>query len=680
MDNKKALILLIVALVVIAAGTVIFLTTGKTQQNEVYTVTFVSDNGAVITTQKVEQGGKAVMPQTPVKEGYVFIGWTYDGTTYDFSSNVTSNITLEAKWQEVKQDVKTFVVTFNSDGGTTIENQIVEENKKVEKPENPEKEGHVFKAWMLNDAEFDFNTEVTANLELKAKWEQVKENKEEEKEESKDKVETITVKKPTLSIPAEAPGSAQLSIVHTGTYKSGTKNISGWELYEKSGSKYTKVYSSTKEFTKKVTVDLGESKIYVARAYTYDKSNKKVYSAYSNEVKVEDILAKPTLSAGAGSKGMAILTIGLKGAYDTELALKQIAGYELYEKVGTKYTKLDSWEVRADVGETRTFVARVYAYNKANKKVYSAYSNEFKLTNPVEKPTLSTPAGGPGSAQFTIVYEGFYADEFGKNFMNGWELYEKNGTKYTQVYTSETKYDTNITLDVGESKTYVARVYAYNKSNKKIYSSYSNEVKLENKLVTPKLTEGGIGGAEGILSILLNIDSLQQITGIEVYSSTSKNGKYTLQKTVRKEDWNNTTATVSALKGQHLYFKVRTYAKNSAGTFYSEYSNALEVDNRLKTPKLTEGGIGGGEGVLSILLNIDSLQQITGIEVYSSTSKDGKYTLQKTVKKEDWNNTTATVSALKGQRLYFKVRTYVKNSAGTFYSEYSNALEVDNTK
>jgi len=49
-------------------------------------------------------------------------------------------------------------------------------------------------------------------------------------------------------------------------------------------------------------------------------------------------------------------------------------------------------------------------------------------------------------------------------------------TTYTLIHTSETEFVKDVTVDVGESKTYVARVYTYNKSNKKIYSNYSNEI------------------------------------------------------------------------------------------------------------------------------------------------------------------------------------------------------------
>lgn len=63
------------------------------------------------------------------------------------------------------------------------------------------------------------------------------------------------------------------------------------------------------------------------------------------------------------------------------------AGWTLYEKVGTTYTKIkdiegvETYDASADVGEKKIFVAKVYALNKSGEKVYSEYSNEYVLDN-----------------------------------------------------------------------------------------------------------------------------------------------------------------------------------------------------------------------------------------------------------------------------------------------------------
>lgn len=141
-----------------------------------YNVSFETDGGTQISSQIINQGEKVVKPDDPKKEGYIFIEWLYEGKSYDFSLEVTSNFVLTAKWQEQIDDVETFIVIFDSDGGTTIPNQIIEKGGVVKKPQEPTKEGYTFKGWQLNNIDYKFDTIVESNLELKAKWEKTKEN------------------------------------------------------------------------------------------------------------------------------------------------------------------------------------------------------------------------------------------------------------------------------------------------------------------------------------------------------------------------------------------------------------------------------------------------------------------------------------------------------------------------
>lgn len=68
-----------------------------------YTVKFDSNGGSSVQNQKVEKNERAVLPDSPVKDGFVFDGWYSDSefsVKYDFTEKVTSNITLFAKWTE----------------------------------------------------------------------------------------------------------------------------------------------------------------------------------------------------------------------------------------------------------------------------------------------------------------------------------------------------------------------------------------------------------------------------------------------------------------------------------------------------------------------------------------------------------------------------------------------------
>ena len=67
----------------------------------------------------------------------------------------------------------TFAVRFDTDGGSEIEPTMVEHSHTVRPPSDPEKSGHTFTGWYLDNAPYDFATPVTAPLTLKAKWEKV---------------------------------------------------------------------------------------------------------------------------------------------------------------------------------------------------------------------------------------------------------------------------------------------------------------------------------------------------------------------------------------------------------------------------------------------------------------------------------------------------------------------------
>lgn len=73
-------------------------------EEEKVTVTFETGGGTDIEPQTIASGTQAVEPDVPTKDGYVFDGWYTDAECtdrYDFSTLVTANLTLYAKWNEV---------------------------------------------------------------------------------------------------------------------------------------------------------------------------------------------------------------------------------------------------------------------------------------------------------------------------------------------------------------------------------------------------------------------------------------------------------------------------------------------------------------------------------------------------------------------------------------------------
>ena len=78
---------------------------GSSTEAKTYTVTFNSNGGSKVSSLKAESGKTVSEPKAPVKDGFEFAGWYSDSglkTEFDFSSKITKNITLYAKWNKVK--------------------------------------------------------------------------------------------------------------------------------------------------------------------------------------------------------------------------------------------------------------------------------------------------------------------------------------------------------------------------------------------------------------------------------------------------------------------------------------------------------------------------------------------------------------------------------------------------
>ncbi len=139
-----------------------------TESIQTYTVSFDSDGGTIVNPQSITYGNYVEYPETPEKKYYDFAGWYYNDLPYDFSKPVTSNMTLVAKWIK-----NTVLVSFSPNGGTIVPSQYVRIGGKVTYPDEPTKQGFVFKEWTIDYAgstAFDFDTPVTTDTQLYAQW------------------------------------------------------------------------------------------------------------------------------------------------------------------------------------------------------------------------------------------------------------------------------------------------------------------------------------------------------------------------------------------------------------------------------------------------------------------------------------------------------------------------------
>lgn len=138
-----------------------------------YTVTFNSQGGSEVAPQAVYAGEKIVKPANPTKEKEYFVDWYKEAectNVWDFENEtVSQDITLYAKWTSIA-----YTVTFETNGGSAIEAQLVPEGTFATKPATaPTKEGNLFEGWYTEQTMtnlFDFYTPITKDITLYAKW------------------------------------------------------------------------------------------------------------------------------------------------------------------------------------------------------------------------------------------------------------------------------------------------------------------------------------------------------------------------------------------------------------------------------------------------------------------------------------------------------------------------------
>ena len=144
--------------------------------DENFTVKFDAQDGSTPNEVKVIKGEKVTKPADPTRDGYTFDGWYTDEaltTAYDFSTAVTSDITLYAKWKDEGTSTSDVTVTFESNGGSAVASATVKKGEKVTKPADPKREGYTFGGWYTDAActtAYDFNTVITADITIYAKW------------------------------------------------------------------------------------------------------------------------------------------------------------------------------------------------------------------------------------------------------------------------------------------------------------------------------------------------------------------------------------------------------------------------------------------------------------------------------------------------------------------------------
>ena len=404
---------------------------------------------------------------------------------------------------------------------------------------------------------------------------------------------------PTLANDYNDKTKASLSILGAGYYGSSEetlKEISGWELYEKTTDGYSKITEGT-NYTYQMELVPGEAKTFVARVYKDKENGDRIYSEYSNELEVtREKLQTPTLANDPSDLSGAHLSMAVEGYYASgEDALKEITGWELYEKTENGYVTIAndstySHNVSMDQGTTKTFIARVYYENENVTKTYSEYSNEVVVTiEKIKVPTL-TFSKNNDKMTLSIIAEGTYKDETEQNKITGWELYEKGETN--TLVTSDKPYTYEMDIPYGETKTYYARIYIVDVYNNKVYSENSAELVINEKLPTPTLSNDYSYTDGAKLSILTegyygsDVEKKNMISGWELYEKTESGYSILTEGT-------NYTYELAMKSGSSKTFVSRVYKNINGEKVYSDYSNEITIERILIGDANCDGEISG---------------------------------------------------------------------------------------
>ena len=137
-------------------------------QNSTSKISFYTNGGSAVDDIIQVPNTSVIEPNEPTKEGYSFMGWyTVEDELYIFNNMPNEDIMLFAKWQVINA-----VISFESNGGSSVADITQIPNATINQPVNPTYEGYSFVGWYtIDDILFVFDVMPTSSITLYAKWE-----------------------------------------------------------------------------------------------------------------------------------------------------------------------------------------------------------------------------------------------------------------------------------------------------------------------------------------------------------------------------------------------------------------------------------------------------------------------------------------------------------------------------
>ena len=150
------------------------ISSGDDDDEQLCTVTFVTQCTAQASSQIVKVGGKVSEPNVS-NPGYVLDGWYTDSNKkWDFARDTVSGetLTLTAQWTRAQVEVEQCTVTFVTNCQTSVPRQTVAVDSKLTEP-NVSKTGYTLDGWYTDsNKKWDFARDTVSGktLTLTARW------------------------------------------------------------------------------------------------------------------------------------------------------------------------------------------------------------------------------------------------------------------------------------------------------------------------------------------------------------------------------------------------------------------------------------------------------------------------------------------------------------------------------
>lgn len=386
-----------------------------------------------------------------------------------------------------------------------------------------------------------------------------------------------------------------------------------------------------------------------------DCNNLTIYckeNSYAHQYAIDEGIPYQLTNAAPQGKDISSCTVTLSPASCTYTGAAQAPAVTVKDGVQTLQQNVDytvSYANNINVGTATVTVKGMGNYTGSKTVNFQitatgSGSGAESEKEPEQKPTVRDIS----SCTMSKIENQFYTGKEQKpsvTVMDGSTILKKD-TDYTVSYANNTK--------AGK-----ATVTVRGKGN------YTGDKTVNFQIV--ETVSGVKASSAGYNSVKVSWEKVSGVTGYKIYRADSKNGKYKCVKTIKGEG-KTSCKDAKLTTGKTYYYQVKPYLGKEEG------SASKTVSAKPVPEKVTLSSVKNSKSK-TVTVKWKKVSGASGYEIYSATSKNGKYKKVATVKK---GRTTSykNTKLKKGTTYYYKVRAYRTVNGKKVYGNYSGLKSV----